>query len=540
MNCTSFKTFATIGVAAAAMVAPAAAQTIREPQPFRVYQRSSEDTARIPFRIESVPATIKKIEVSLVDSEGKSFFARHLANPSGDVSGAIDEVPVGGPYRFAVEYSTADGLLLTQTSTDLLVGDLWILAGQSNMEGTAHLQDLEPPSDMVHVFRLYDEWTIAKDPLSDPNLAVDPVHWRSTISQIPDSENLDFIARSNGFSSTDLVVRKRPVAEPVRKALSNAGVEWHDFLEAMRPDKGAALESEFRRNRGAGLGVAFGKHLQEETGVPIGLIMNANGGTNMSQWDPNLASYGGESLYGSLLRRVDLLGGEVTGIVWYQGESDAESQEQIDNYSERTTNFVQQLRRDFNARDLPFVLVQLGRVYDKRRNSSYWMSIQTQQLELEQSLGNAWLAAATGESMSDHIHLDGKGQRELGRKLADIVLGGVYGYDIERGPRLKSAVRTDAKTIRLEFDSVNGSLVSTAPFPGFVVRDSHRSYQTIEDISIDPNDGNAVILTMLYPIGDGATVTFGEGINPVIGLADELDLTVPVFGPITIETEQTR
>src|SRR5690606_38199534 len=174
------------------------------------------------------------------------------------------------------------------------------------------------------------------------------------------------------LSMEDFIPRKEPISEKARAALAEAGIDFDDYLKALRPNRQDFLESEMRRNRGATLGVAFGKHLYEETGVPIGLIMNANGGTSMRQWDPALARYGGQSLYGSLMRRVKEAGGKVTGVAWYQGEDEAVSTEGIDEYPERTRSFVATLRRDIGQPDLPFLYVQLARVYNSRVQNGNW------------------------------------------------------------------------------------------------------------------------------------------------------------------------
>ena len=45
------------------------------------------------------------------------------------------------------------------------VGDLWILAGQSNMQGYGDMIDVETPSPYVHSFESRYDWVIAEEPL---------------------------------------------------------------------------------------------------------------------------------------------------------------------------------------------------------------------------------------------------------------------------------------------------------------------------------------------------------------------------------------
>jgi len=48
-----------------------------------------------------------------------------------------------------------------------------------------------------------------------------------------------------------------------------------------------------------------------------------HGGTSMAQWSPPLRNKGGASLYGAMMRRYEKLGQPIAGLLWYQGESDA-------------------------------------------------------------------------------------------------------------------------------------------------------------------------------------------------------------------------
>ena len=100
--------------------------------------------------------------------------------------------------------------------------------------------------------------------------------------------------------------------------------------------------------------------LVESTGVPIGLIASAHGGTSMEQWNPAKKEQGGNSLYGSMLRQVKLAGGKVRGVLWYQGESDAMGGA-WKVYPKVFADFIAAVRSDFGQPELPFYYVQIGR-----------------------------------------------------------------------------------------------------------------------------------------------------------------------------------
>ena len=63
-------------------------------------------------------------------------------------TGETLEIPAGGPYQVG-------------GAQNVLVGDLWILAGQSNMEGVGDLVDVETPHPLVHSFQSRERWAPA-------------------------------------------------------------------------------------------------------------------------------------------------------------------------------------------------------------------------------------------------------------------------------------------------------------------------------------------------------------------------------------------
>jgi hypothetical protein len=118
------------------------------------------------------------------------------------------------------------------------------------------------------------------------------------------------------------------------------------------------------RRKGAGLGLPFAVALSESTSVPGGLIPCAHGGTSMDEWSPALRDKGGNSLYGAMYQRFQAASGKVTGILWYQGESDASAKD-APQFRKKFEDLIAAVRRDFNDPDLPFYGVQIGRHVSK-------------------------------------------------------------------------------------------------------------------------------------------------------------------------------
>src|SRR5580765_6151950 len=101
----------------------------------------------------------------------------------GKWSGELKNLATGGPYR--VEFRIG-GKEVAFALNNILVGDLWVLAGQSNMEGVGDLQDVEPPNELVHNFDMADRWMVAEEPLHTLVSATDRVHWRQNEQKQPE------------------------------------------------------------------------------------------------------------------------------------------------------------------------------------------------------------------------------------------------------------------------------------------------------------------------------------------------------------------
>jgi len=384
---------------------------------------------------------------------------------------------------------------------NIIVGDLWILAGQSNMEGWGDLKDVEEPHPLVHCFTMGHRWELAVEPLHYLADSPDPVH-------------------SGLADSLDPALSRGPLAR------------------AKNEEERRRIREEIRSTRvkGAGLGLPFAKELVRRTGVPIGLIASAHGGTSMTQWDPALRDRGGASLYGSMLAQVKNAGGKVRGVLWYQGESDA-NPDAAPRFAERFKKLVEAFRADFGE-GLPFYYVQIGRFVVDGASSQHWDAIQELQRQAESEIRGVAMVPAIDLPLDDLIHVGTNGLKRLGARLAKIADRELFGNtSIERGPRLESVVSSPTdNTIRVRFANVNGRLSPVDDIKGFSLTGADTStLRIIFNARVDPDAPSTVILELQRPLPDGAQLWYGRGLDPVCELVDDEDMAVPVFGPVAIE-----
>ncbi|MHB1558029.1 MAG: sialate O-acetylesterase [Isosphaeraceae bacterium] len=510
------------GPVASAQQMPGATEKspIKEPVASRVYQRGINGRAEIPIVLDE---SAKGWQVASVQIGG-NVDASALRYADGKLTG----VPVGGPYMVTCLLQK-DNANQSFTVGPVFVGDLWVLAGQSNMEGVGDLVDVTPPSPGVMMLGMDGRWRQAEEPL----------HW--------------------------LVDSPDPV---------------HSGDPKDRAERSAATHR--TRTKGAGLGLPFAEALTRSTGVPIGLVICAHGGTSMEQWNPEKKGDGENSLYGSMMRQFQLAGGKVKGVLWYQGESDAMGGDAWKRYPQVFARFIEAVRSDFGQPDLPFYYVQIGR-FVTGANPQGWNAVQEAQRALPDRVPYTAVISVIDLELDDAIHVGTQGLKRAGQRLARIAERELFGQLGATTPTLDRVARGPNNTLVVKFKGVNmaatgprpavmrpgpsGSMMSGFPGPGAssmgpgpgpvppgsageVTRLGLMPERHIAGFSIRKSDGgeipliyeayvgkarDTVVLKLAGPIPAGAQLWYGYGLDPYCNLTDSMDMAVPVFGPVPLD-----
>jgi sialate O-acetylesterase len=227
----------------------------------------------------------------------------------------------------------------------------------------------------------------------------------------------------------------------------------------------------------------------------------------------------------------------VRGVLWYQGESDANSQ-LVGSYAEKFEAMIAALRRDSNQPELPFYLVQLGR-HVNASNANEWNQVQEAQRLLEAKVPQTGVVAAVDTSLDDGIHVSTPDLKRLGMRLANLAckdMGVASCQSYRRGPRLASAALEGNTLVRVKFNEVNGKLASEGRLNGFsLIGPDGAELPVIYKQRVNPADSSEVLLSVQGTIPDGATLQYGRGKNPYANLRDGLDMAAPAFGPVPLQ-----
>ncbi len=310
--------------------------------------------------------------------------------------------------------------------TNILIGDVWVCSGQSNM--TMPVDSVSPPNDgYVGVTNYKQEIAAANWPL----LRVAQVEPNSSGTPLYDLMN------SAPWSACD-------------------------------PNNVKAYSA---------TAYYFGRKLMTSLNVPVGLVVSAVGGSSCQRWinkeqidaDPVLKSYYGPDyscsiLYNAMMNPLKLL--SVKGFIWYQGESNRWDQP-VSNYTKLNKALIKGWRGKFNQGTLPFYFVQVAPydVYqgggDPRQNDyAFFREAQTEVRK----------AGATGMAVTMDVGdiklIHPKEKKPVGERLALLALHKTYGLAVkDAGPRYASyTVNQDKATISFTSGSANGlRTINNAP-----------------------------------------------------------------------------
>ncbi|KAI7895379.1 SGNH hydrolase-type esterase domain-containing protein, partial [Mucor mucedo] len=374
---------------------------------------------------------------------------------------------VGGPY-------TMDG------AENIMVGDVWVLAGQSNMRGFAYFKDPWTHKDTeklihdktFHLFDMTENWSVAKDPVHE-----------------------------------------------LSKSIRNVNYNIQD---------GTVTNPELPLIRGGSLALSFAKKYQEliekDVGkkVPVGLIASAHGGVTLDQWSPTLlrdsSQWKNDTLYGAMLGRIEASGSnKIAGILWYQGESDTRNITLASTYKTRMKSWIDHARTDLNSSNLNVVQVQIARELADGNYDLGWSLVRAAQAALIDK--NVATVSSVDCPLDDRIHLSLKGQYMMGDRVAIAAHAVMNNKGTMVSPYIQSVEYEKGNTsrppaLRLTFGNVSSFKKVEAP-QGFSL---HNTETGIEEAIIFKTAiyGSTVRILLASEIGNKTLdLYYGYGKNPI-------------------------
>ncbi len=233
----------------------------------------------------------------------------------------------------------------------------------------------------------------------------------------------------------------------------------------------------------------FGEFIQQVLGVPVGLIHSSWGGTRIEPWIseqgikefdwitlPDRNQTGDFSrqlptvLFNAMIKPVTEF--SIRGALWYQGEANRDEPER---YTQLMQGLIENWRAEWGIDDMPFYYVQIA-PFDYRITGLNSAFLREAQLKASTALPNTGMASIIDAGEKDCIHPANK--RAAGNRLAYLALAKTYGIKgfAYSGPVLKEMVVED-NMVKLTFDyAENGLTTFGAKLKNFKIAGSNRRF----------------------------------------------------------------
>ena len=340
----------------------------------------------------------------------------------------LNPLPAGGPHELSIKGSNEIKI------GDILVGEVWICSGQSNMQWSVN-----------------SSWDADLEKLTANNPQLRMINFPQVGTQ-----------------------------EPI---WDHKNAQW----KLTTPENVGAFSA---------VGYYFGRQIQQTINVPVGMINNAWGGSACEAWinrdvlaaderyQPLLERWKGmEADYAKLAAKQDLtdqekqqlknlqgqmggnsrpaniyngvlkshLGYGIRGAIWYQGESNAGRAYQ---YRDLFPLMIDNWRKEWKQGDFPFCWVQLADFKAEKPEpaESDWAELREAQTMTMTKLPKTGEAVIIDIGEGKDIHP--KNKIDVGRRLARWALANEYKVEVPfHSPQYKSSEKADGKIV-LSFDHV--------------------------------------------------------------------------------------
>lgn len=413
---------------------------------------------------KAVPGS--KVTVIFALNSGKKVRRTADASITGSWKVMLPSMQAGGPHTLTIESGAEK-----RTLENVWIGEVWLCSGQSNMElplssivTAKHDLQVADTLSRVHLFNMPSPWP--------------------TYAQVWPASFVDSLDR---------------------RLLPQTG-EWK------------RCSAEAARGFSA-IGFHFGRILADSLKCHVGLINNAVGGSTTEGWidsislatempemlqgdwrkNPNIMEwarqradynlkaadpsrphrhpYAPTFLFEEGLRPV--LKHQVKGVLWYQGESNAD----LPEVHRRLFPLLEKSwRRAFQNASLPFLTVQLSSISTR----PIWPTFRNSQRQLADSLSRTWMTVSS--DLGDSLDVHPRRKAPIGERLSASALAHVYGWKgvVPSGPEPLQAEAGKDGSVMVGFRYGDGMHPQTGEkFIGFEVAGTDGVYHPADDIQVE-------------------------------------------------------
>ena len=265
------------------------------------------------------------------------------------------------------------------------------------------------------------------------------------------------------------------------------------------------------------VGFFFIKSIQEKfPDMPIGLIQPILGGTPIESWmsreaqvkDPEIQAFcdagladekrDGAHKPGYLFNGMinPLMPYAIRGVIWYQGESSVDHS--VRYYRTALMNLMADWRGKWGQGEFPFYIVQIANLGDVDNWRTASGRVNVRQAQLEASLRDAHSGLAVTLDLGDAKEVHYANHRDIvGHRLALNALVKDYGLKMEWSGPLYESMRPEGAALRLTFSHAKGlAIKGGGPLQGFIVAGEDEHFQPATAVI---KDNSVLVSSPLVP-----------------------------------------
>ena len=351
----------------------------------------------------------------------------------------------GGPYEITIK--AANTIVLK----DVLIGQVWLCSGQSNMfmpvggiewapDGVENADQVlsKPKQPMLRLFcddghQLWKgaKWQVAAPDTIKPFSATAYFFGVKLLEELNVPIGLINISRG-GSPIQQWTPKEYNDKVPVTKKYSDLFTQHREQIDAYNKAFNAYYEAAKSKSQTLP---------KPQLPQPLPDDINAARG------------FYGCVLYDNLI--APIVPFAIRGVIWYQGEANAAHPEIAMHYDDMLNALISAWRDKWQQSDMPFYFVQLPG-WDNKQYAQNWVWVRQSMLNVCQTTTNTGMAVTIDAGDPKDIHPMRK--KPVGERLALLALAKTYGkLCVYSGP-LPIAVSNDGKDLRIRFDTFGSSL----------------------------------------------------------------------------------
>jgi sialate O-acetylesterase len=416
----------------------------------------------------------------------------------------------GGPFPLSVKATN------TIVLNDILVGDVWVASGQSNMEfpmtGLVN-SEAEIAAAQFPRIRLF---VVKHKPADYPLENVDSKGWAAcTPETVADSSAVAYFFARNIQQKLGVPIGL------IESFWGGTAAESWTSLRGLSADASLMPVFSARAKTLAEESTNVLRLQREEREYQLAVAQAKADGKPLPwrQWHPDFAAWAPAALYNGMI--APLTPFAIRGAIWYQGEANA-GPDRASLYARLFQTMIRDWRNAWGEGDFPFLFVQIANW--NTEPGELWPEIRNAQRQAL-ALRNTGMAVTIDIGDAEDIHP--KNKQDVGLRLALAARAITYGEKIEWSGPLYRQITQEEHALRVWFDHATGLAAkgaTGAPLAGFELAGTDGKYSAA-DAKIE---GTSVVLSNTA-VQTPVSVRYGWAANPNCNLVNKEGLPASPF-----------